>query len=60
MLYIRLRIFICQPCTAHTGDLAINDMFGKGCEYEYKTNDIKILLSHVQSENSKKAGEPQF
>lgn len=23
--------FIRQPCAAHTGELAINDMFGKGC-----------------------------
>lgn len=35
-------------------------MFGKGCEYEYITNNIQILLSHVQSTNSKKNGEPHL
>ena len=47
--------FIREPCSAHTANLGIGDLFSKGMKYHYIKKAIKVLLSN-KPEGSYRSG----
>lgn len=52
--------FIREPCSAHLGNLAIDDIFNKNSEYYYIVENVKKLLHFSNPTNLKKRGYPHL